>query len=256
MLKKEYEAMFNVEDRHWWHVGMNRIFLTMLRKYLSENALKQQSLKILDAGCGTGKMMEHLSKYGEPVGVDCSEWALAYCQKRGIQNVHNGSILNLPFPDRKFDVVTCFDVLYHLNVQNDDKALSELFRVCKDGGLVLINVPAFEFLKSEHDIAVQTRRRYTKAELKELVEKAGFKIKRIIYLNFFIFPIAFLIRVLERLPFRSFSEKSKLNLRNSIVNSLLKKVLYSEQVLLKVFNFPFGLSVFCIAGKEGDCTRS
>lgn len=252
MLDREYEVMYNVEDRHWWYLGMHRIFLGMLTKFLAANLSKRPQLAILDAGCGTGKMMERLSKYGKVTGIDYSELALSYCRRRGLADLQQGSITELPFVDQTFDVITCFDVLYHLNVKSDDAALREFYRVSKSQGLVLINVPAFEFLKSEHDISVQTRKRYTRAELKHKVELAGFKIRKITYLNFLAFPLAFALRMLKKFPLFASADRSELTLPGVIMNSIFLAMLMIEGSVINYIDLPIGLSVFCVAEKAQD----
>ena len=249
MLKAEYEKMFNMEEKHWWYVGMHRIFFTLLEKYLRERGSINTRLKILDAGCGTGLVMKRLERYGLPVGVDFSETALKFCKGRGLKALFQGSIVKLDFPDNSYDVITCFDVLYHLNVEDDALALKELYRVCKPGGVILINVPAWEFLKSTHDIAIQTKKRYRRSELRNKIERAGFSIKKITYLNVLMFPLALIIRIMKKLFRFNDANESDVKMPNPALNNILAKILFFEAVLLQYIDFALGLSVFCVAEK-------
>ena len=250
MLKAEYEKMFNLEEKHWWYVGMHRIFFTLLEKYLRERGPINLRLKILDAGCGTGLVMKRLEKYGSPVGVDYSETALELCKSRGLKSLYKGSIIKLDFPSNSFDVITCFDVLYHMNVEDDTLALKELYRVCKPGGLILINVPAWESLKSTHDLAIQTKRRYTRSGLRTKVEQAGFSIKKITYLNLFMFPFAVVFRLMKKLVRSDGKNESDVRMPALALNGILIRMLSFEALLLKRIDLPLGLSVFCIAEKR------
>ncbi len=72
------------------------------------------------------------------------------------------------------------DVLCHKNVRGDVKALKELYRVLDEDGVLLLNVPAYNFLISRHDKAASVRQRYTKKELRRKVEKAGFLLRRLL----------------------------------------------------------------------------
>jgi len=241
--------MFRVEEKHWWYVGMHRIFFSLLDKYLREKGRLGGGLKILDAGCGTGLVMKRLECYGSVVGVDFSGTALEFCQKRGLKSLYQGSIVKLDFPDNSYDVITCFDVLYHLNVEDDALALKELYRVCKPGGLILINVPAWEFLKSTHDIAIQTKKRYTRSELRGKIERAGFSVKKITYLNVLMFPLALIIRIMKKTLRFNGANESDVKMPNPAFNNLLTMILFIEAALLQHIDFPLGLSVFCVAEK-------
>ncbi|MBI5701716.1 class I SAM-dependent methyltransferase [Candidatus Saganbacteria bacterium] len=247
MLEKEYETMYNVEDNHWWYVGMHRIFFDILKKYLFNRGERGQNLKILDAGCGTGKVMESLSKYGETLGIDYSEYAIVFCKKRGFNSVFQCSIEKLQFPDEYFDVITCFDVLSNVD---DKKALDELYRVCKPGGLILINVVAWQSLFSTHDMAVGVKRRYSKNELEEKINKSGLIIKKITYLNCFLFPLIALVRILKKRMINGNIIESDLVMPIPILNFILTRVLYLEAFLARKINLPIGLSLFCVAERQ------
>ena len=133
------------------------------------------NFKLLDAGCGSGGMLARLREKfprAKFVGFDVSEHALALtmARKLDVQFVQ-GSVNQLPFADGEFDVVLSLDVIYHQAV-DDREALREMRRVLRDDGFLIVNVPAFEFLRGGHDIAVNTARRYTRPQLAQLLEES------------------------------------------------------------------------------------
>ena len=132
----EYERMFDAEERQWWYVGMRSISNSLLGPALHPAT----GLRLLDAGCGTGQNLRELAGHGRAVGVDLSPEALSFCTRRGVTGVR-GNLLQLPFPDACFDVVTSFDVLYHAWVKDDLAVVRELVRVLRPGGRAVIFVP-------------------------------------------------------------------------------------------------------------------
>ena len=242
MKKEEYQRIFEQEENYWWYLGMRKISEVLL-----DSVTKSSSLKILDAGCGTGGMMLFLKKFGDVSGIDISPEALKYCQKRGLKQTKKSSIEKILLNDEKFDLVTSFDVLYHQWVKNDLLVLREFYRVLKPGGYLLLRVPAYNWLRGKHDEVIKTRHRYTKNELVQKVKLSGFKILRSSYANTILFPIAFFKRSSER--FLPESKTSDIKPLPKIINNLLTRILYLEAIIITKFSFPFGLSLFVLAQK-------
>jgi ubiquinone/menaquinone biosynthesis C-methylase UbiE len=96
MNHEEYEVMYQVEDHHWWYLGMECITCALLERALPQDR-ETRSLKILDAGCGTGAVMKYLAQYGEVTGFDFSAEALRFSQKRGHTRLVQASVLEIPF---------------------------------------------------------------------------------------------------------------------------------------------------------------
>lgn len=243
---EEYRVMYEIENDYWWYVGLRRLVFASIDRF----ARKEGKLKILDAGCGTGKILENCREH-DACGLDFSEEAIGFCKKRGLNNIKKGSICDMPFPDNSFDVVISLDVLYHVNVEDDLKALHEFYRVTNKGGILVLNVPAYNFLRSKHDVAIHTRHRYTLKELKEKIEKAGFGIKKITYRNTILFPFAFIKRMMEKVFFIN-DEKAESDLKPlpELLNKILTLLLVLEnKLILSGMSFPFGLSLYCIAKK-------
>ncbi|MBI4665166.1 MAG: methyltransferase domain-containing protein [Nitrospinae bacterium] len=237
---REYETMFLVEEGHWWYQGLHNLAETMIRS--------EAPIKMLDAGCGTGKLLDILADL-KPVGFDFSPDAIKLSRKRNAPNLALASITDIPFKNASFDAAVSMDVLCNLNEADGLKALKDMRATLKPGGLLLINLPAFEFMRGDHDRAVHIKRRFTKKELETMLEAAGFKIDMITYRNIFLFPPAFLVRTFQRF-FPAKNPKSDLGLPPAIVNGFFKNILFFENRLIRLgVTFPFGLSVFCAARK-------
>src|SRR5687767_4040553 len=118
----EYAIMFKAEESHWWYAALHRLIFWSLEVYVPNWREKA----ILDAGCGTGIILQKLGNPGKNLGVDLSPEAIAFCQKRGLQNARQADINALPFEAESFDAVICSSVLYHRWVSDVEKALQEL----------------------------------------------------------------------------------------------------------------------------------
>lgn len=244
MNKDEYQKMYNLENSYWWHVGRQSIISSFLNLYLS----KKENLKILNIGCGTGANFKILKKFGKVTGIDSSEEALKFCHKQEFNNVRLGKAERLDFKNESFDLITVLDVLEHLN--DDQKALREFYRVLKKGGQVLITVPAYRFLWSEHDEALHHRRRYMASDLHIRLNNAGFQVLRRSYCISFAFP-AILAYKLFRGLFPKSPDKPKTSyiILPKVINNFLILLLKLEAFLLKHIDFPIGTSIISLARK-------
>jgi SAM-dependent methyltransferase len=237
---EEYGRMYELEETQWWYVGMRAITTSVVRP-----ALGAAGVRILDAGCGTGNNLRHLSAWGRPVGVDLSEEALRFCRTRGV-SVTRGTLLSLPFGPASFDLVTSFDVLYHRWVTDDRAALRELVRVLKPGGLVFVRVPALKMLWGAHDEAVHSRHRYTRGELQQLFRDCGLDVLRASYCNSLLFPLLALRRTLDRWTGRHGSDVESLP---PVVERVFRGLLRMEAAWLRRFALPVGGSVIALGRK-------
>lgn len=244
MERVEYQVMAEVEDRHWWYGGMRAIAASLLDPAFAD----QRDLSILDAGCGTGGNLLFLQRYGTAYGIDLAPEALELAQARTPQGLSRASVVDLPFANASFDLVTSFDVLYHRAVADEKVALREAARVLRPGGYLLIRLPAYEFLRSQHDQAVHTARRYTARSAAELLHASGFVVERQSYINTLLFPLPLTLRLLERLRPTPAAQTSALTMPGNVLNEALRWPLAAEAALLANGGaFPFGLSVLCLA---------
>src|SRR5262249_39642843 len=149
------------------------------------------------------------------------------------------SVAGLPFSDRKFDLVTCFDVIYQLDTEVAGRAVSEIHRTLKPGGILFIREPAYDWMRGGHDVAVATRHRYTRPELKRLLEAAGFETRRATYANSLLFWAAVPHRWLSKIKG---SGESDVQPASPLLNALFGSALNLESKIVRALAFPFGLS--------------
>lgn len=190
MEPREYELMAGLEDGMWWYRAAHaNLMLALGRPPATANPL-------LDAGCGTGGFLRRLGQ-ARPglaaVGLDISGQALSLARRRIDAGLCAGSVNALPFADDSFAAVTSIDVLCHRAVE-PLKALSEAFRCLAPGGRLVLNLPAYAWLASAHDLRVHNDRRFTRAEAVALVEAAGFTVARASYWNMLLLPLMVLRR--------------------------------------------------------------
>src|SRR5256885_268857 len=198
MRDDEYRAMFDLEERLWWYDGMRAITASLLGPLLDSQA----NQRMLDLGCGTGYSCVWLRerfKVSETYGVDLSPHAAGFWNARGLHTVALASADKLPFKETEFDCVTCFDVIYQLNDERASKAVSEIHRVLRPGGLLFIREPAYQWMRGAHDVAVGTHRRYTLTDLRRLLRSNGFMLRRSTYANTLLFWAAAPHRLLSKL---------------------------------------------------------
>lgn len=234
--------MYRVEDNHWWYRGLRGMIELFWLRYVHV-----PKPCVLHSGCGTGGHMAALHGWERPVGIDLSPSAIQFCRERSIERTAVASTLDLPFAANTFDMAFSMDVIQHVNVPDERCALSEMRRVLKSGGTLLLNVPAYQWLHSSHDIAVRQNRRFTRGEVIAMLRACDFEIVEATYWNALLFIPAATVRL-----WRKYCPPKKSDLAHPpgpLVNAVLRGILTIERQLVKVCPLPFGLSVFVVARK-------
>ncbi len=244
MKHDEYEIMFRVEDHHWWYVGLRAMLDVHWRTYVLED-----DPRVVDVGCGTGATLDALPDGAYSAGIDYSLDAVRFCRLRDVRCTAVASAEALPFPDRHFDAAISCDVLCQRSVRDKSVPLREIRRVLKPGGILLLNLPAYQWLHSSHDTRVCTDRRFTKTEVNQLLRDCSFEPLRATYWNTLLFPPIALLRLWWKLRPRPQSDLA--GAWESPLAPLFKGLLYVERTLMKLGPLPFGLSVFVVARKRG-----
>jgi ubiquinone/menaquinone biosynthesis C-methylase UbiE len=245
MNENSYEMTYNLESRYWWFTARLDIFVSFFKNLLKRELIPDNP-KILNLGCGTGIQTEIFSMFGEVVSLDYSEDALKFCGIRKLDRLVRADAGKLPFSDASFDVVLCFDILEH--IESDAEAVSEIYRVLKNGGAAIISVPAFRFLWSSFDEVNWHKRRYRKKEVVKLISGSGLIPFKTSYFNFFLFPLALMRRFYEKV-FKRRENLYYLPKTGLFSNNIFKMIFTSEKFFLRRFNFPWGVSVIGIARK-------
>ena len=244
-MDREYELKYyRIERKHAWSVGRRGLVVSMLQQLgVAEDA------RILDVGCGGGLLVEELAARGftGAQGIDAAAAAVSAAQRQGIDAVSQGDGTNTGFEDNRFDVVIASDVLEH--ILNESEALNEWQRIVRPGGHVLIFVPAFSFLWSEHDVVNQHFRRYSRSQLQSVVLGAGFDLVRIGYWNTALFtPTLLARRVMRFIPGRAEEDQVDQFLElNPVTNRFITGLLRAENRIIKAgMNPPIGVSVYAV----------
>lgn len=164
------------------------------KKYSSETeelkAYVKEKEKVLDLGCGTGRLYEIFSAQGgDYTGIDFSEKLIQIAKEKYGDKFVLGDILNLPFPNENFDSVWAIASLHHIPTKKfRKKVLDHIRRVLKPGGKVVATCWKIKsFPRKDVYIPFHGRKRYyhvfSKRELKRLFKGAGFKIEELRYLK-------------------------------------------------------------------------
>lgn len=195
MERAEYDRMASLEDTMWWFRALHFEILSNIGR-----ARVTAGSRVLDAGCGTGGFLARLAEERPdlaPEGLELDPEAAAMAMRKTNLSITVGSVTRMPYPSGSFSAIVSADVLCHAGV-DERAALSEFYRCLEPGGLLLLNLPAYEWLASAHDERVHNSRRYAFRRAEELVRAAGFSRVRTRYWNSFLFPLMLLHRLALR----------------------------------------------------------
>ncbi|MEJ5187096.1 MAG: class I SAM-dependent methyltransferase [Candidatus Geothermincolales bacterium] len=246
---RAYRAIYTREENHWWFVGRRKILASLL----APHAARGNGWKILDVGCGTGGNFPFLGRFGQVEGCDYSEEALRYCRLRGLENVRQADVCDLPYPDRSFHLVTCLDVIEHIRL--DHCAFRELNRVLVDGGLLLVTLPAMPELYSDFDCLAGHLRRYTREEVGRLLDRSGFEKMRITCYTFLAHPV---VKLYIKLGDFTGGRARYTHGMDTLIpgsNAVLKGLMSLESLLVSRFDLPLGASLAVLARKVRHFSR-
>ena len=239
------KAMLEVDDRHWRYRGRRQIVRAELDRIVHANGSR-----VLDAGCGSGRMLEELKDYGEVSGVEIDPDAAAVAASRGWGEVLVGSLEGLPWEAETFDLITCLDVLEH--IADDRRTLAELRRVCTRGGSMLLTVPAYPRLWSLHDVANHHYRRYSRHRLRLAAIESGWKVKRMTSFNSILLAPAAIVRIAQRGKHPGSDYMPEITLGPEWLNTLLEQPLRAEATwLARGRTLPVGLSLLAVLENAG-----
>lgn len=249
-----YDLTYRLEENYWWYTARRGVILDQIYAVLTDRKTNEKP-RIFEYGCGTGITLASLASSADVFGMDLSEKALAYCKKRGLENlrvIDSDQPLDESNPfGEPFDIVLILDVLEH--IADERTVLRTLRSWLKPNGALIVTVPAFPFLWSGEDCVSHHLRRYTKRSLREVIEDSGFQIMRGTYFNCFLFPLQAGVILANRLFFPNAMRETNLKSLPQMVNTVLTRIMSSERYLLNTMNLPFGGSILNIARPRNEC---
>lgn len=185
-----YDELFSVEESHWWFRGRRAVIEALFAHVRGE----RNGSAFLDIGCGSGRNLQEFA-HGPAVGTEFAADAVEVARRRGV-DCRQADAQELPFGDGEFQIVSAFDVIEH--VADDGAAFAEAHRVAAPGASMVVTVPAYQWLWSQHDETHGHRRRYTRPALVTVAEKAGWRRRFATYFNSLLLPPIALVRAFRR----------------------------------------------------------
>ena len=248
-----YKQFLKLEDTHWWFIGRRRVLFSLLDRHLPPGGDRV----ILDVGCGYGGMLVPLARRGRVMGLEIDFDSARFCRRRGFEDICLGSGYALPFRTGVMDVVTLFDTIEHID--DDLRVVRECTRILRPGGLLVVSVPAYQFLYADNDRIAHHRRRYTLTGLKRTVRAAGLRVRWGTYYNVLLFPVILPVVLLLKLkqalrgPLPEGRGSTNLSYRAPRPAAfLLEKIFSSERLFLPRVPAPFGHSIALLAEKPPE----
>ncbi|MSU19581.1 MAG: class I SAM-dependent methyltransferase [Lacunisphaera sp.] len=242
----EYRKLAEVQDRMWYFHTLNRRYTQWLPRIIPTDPAR-----LLDAGCGTGSLTQLLQATVPEwniTGLDFSPLACELARALTGVEVVQGSITAMPFADESFDAVLACDVLSQ--VDDDSQAVRECVRCVRPGGPVIANVPAYTWLKSYHDVATETKHRYTKVRLTDMFRAAGLEVVFATYVNFLPLPLL----IARRKLFKPANLTSDVHLYPAPLDAAFRALGWLErQWIGRGWPLPAGSSVFVVGRKPPGC---
>ncbi|WP_290985527.1 bifunctional 2-polyprenyl-6-hydroxyphenol methylase/3-demethylubiquinol 3-O-methyltransferase UbiG [Ferrovibrio sp.] len=246
MNQDEYERMAALEQSLWWYRALHAI----QRQRLAALGLAPGS-RVLDAGCGTGGFLQHLQQFLPGLaysGLEFNSAAAEHARHKTGMMITIGSVNTMPYADGSFDAIVSNDVLNHAGVQQTE-ALQEFLRCLKPGGHLLLNLPAFAWMRSAHDHHVHNARRYTAGGASTLLVSSGFRVLRAGYWNSLLFPLM----LVHRLTVGQSQQSSDVQMIAPWLNRLFLAIVSQEARLQRLgLGLPFGGSVWLLAQRPAE----
>lgn len=240
------EQSLKIEDKVWWLQGRKSIIRRFLR--LAKQRIVLDT--IMDIGCGSGGNLDILSEFASVIGIERSGVLAQRARSRGIaSSIIENDAFNLPTL-QFVQLFTLFDVLEH--IESDVNFLRHLNTVAPKKHLLLVSVPAAPFLYGDHDRILHHYRRYSKNKLYSTLEEAGYRVIKINYFMFFLFPLAIFERLKDNILSFCGIKRTQVNIgiMPDWANNILKNILQWESYLFGIISFPIGLWLFVLAERD------
>ena len=249
----EHAVMAQTESRHWWYQGLRDV----VGRTLAHPALAlPRSPAILDAGCGTGETLRFLAAQLAPRylgGFDHSAEAIDLAREKAPEaDLYVSDLCDPEIRVGSLDLVLSLDVVSEAGTEVSRPGLQRLVGCLAPGGLLLLHLPAYGWLFSEHDVAVHTRERFTLGEVTRLLRALGLEPVRASYRMTALFPALVLSRLgsIGRPPDAQRARSDLHRPPSSMTNALLGAIVSGENRLVaRGLRLPFGSSVLAVGRK-------
>ncbi len=252
MNDREYQVMADVESVHWWYRGLR----DLISRVLDAAGFAQRSdLRVLDAGCGTGenlRMIRDKLRTSYLGGFDPSTLALDLARRKVPDaDLYQSDLCQPELRAERYDLVLNCDVLCVTGLEPAREGMLRIAERMRPGGLLIVNLPAYQWLYSRHDLAVGTRRRFTASEVRSFLEQLGLKVELLTYRLWALFPAIVLARLPSMLLPPRTAARSDLSFPHPLVaRCLTQELAWENLAILRGVRFPWGSSVFASASRE------
>jgi SAM-dependent methyltransferase len=234
-----YEQMAELDQRHWWYRARREVLAALIRRRVRPPGGAQ----VLEIGCGTGHNLAMLAEFGHVDALELDEQARSLAEGRLGRTVMSAPLPELAdVPEHHYDLVGAFDVIEHID--DDRAAMASIASRLKTGGKLVVTVPAHPWMWSAHDVVNHHKRRYSKRELRSLIESSPLRLDAIGYFNSLLFPVAVAERLSSKLRGK---DEADLSLPPALINTALERVFAAERHLVGRLPLPPGLSLFAVA---------
>ncbi len=250
MEESDYATTFALEGHNWWFIGTRKICHELATRAGPVGHPKSSGSVSLDVGCGTGFLLSDSD--GEPVGIDSSMTALAFCQQRSLKRLVNADGANLPFADGSIECITAIGVIEHID--DDVGAVAEWARVLSPTGQLTLLTSAYTWMWSGHDVSNHHVRRYRRRDVERMLAAVGLEPVQVSYVNTLLFPPIAVVRIVERLLRRGrvpTAHKNTAELPGAF-NRVLTGLLGVEAWMMRRVSMPFGVSIVASATKPAQ----
>ena len=234
-------ALLEADSTHWWFRSKASFVASALRRHLSP---RQRDGYLLDVGAGSGGVTSRLGwQPGKLLAADGSEMLLRAARAHHALMATRAAGDRLPLRPGAVTVATLLDVIEHL--QDPAATLAEVWRTLDDDGLLVVTVPAHQWLWSGADEVLGHVRRYTMPLLRERLRESGFQPVFMSHVFSWLVPPVWLQR-------RMTADKQRqlgLDQTSPIIDRAALVLSRIERAIVRAVPLPVGTTILCVARK-------